>query len=61
MKVCCVRITNVIAREAGVAVYRYMGAARSFIARNHGHGDRTQAGAEGVDGKYDYRMAANAV
>jgi hypothetical protein len=60
MQVCGIDITDVIAGQAGIAIYRYMGAGRSFITRDQGHGDCTQAGAEGVDGKHDYAMVANA-
>jgi hypothetical protein len=60
MQVCAIDVTDVIASQAGVAVDGYMGAAGSFVARDQGYRDRTQARAEGVDGQHHHAMVANA-
>jgi hypothetical protein len=60
VQVCGIDVADVIAGQAGVALYRYVSAAWPFIPRDQGNRDRAQPWAEGADGKHDHAMLANA-
>jgi hypothetical protein len=60
VQVCGIDVADVISGQARVAVYGYVSAAWSFIPRDQGNCDRAQPRAQGVDGKHDHAMVANA-
>lgn len=59
MQVGRIDVTDVVAGQSGIAVYRHMGAGRSFITGNDGDSDCAQPRAEGVDGEHDYAMVGD--
>jgi len=60
VEICGVDVADIVAREAGAAVYWNVSRRRSFGARDDGHCHGAQAGDERVDGQHCDAVAADA-